>query len=142
MSLITREKDYETGMDEQAKQSAMSSLSDKVTQENRRDDRSSDYNETLRYERLERSASRQSTDDNLASAEREQALTERRNREQERAVLVANREYATHLSNLSRAELDAIQSKANTEVFTGFDNQALRGLIIAAVAEGLAQMQK
>jgi len=143
-----KEKDYETGMDEQAKQSAMTKLSEGVQTAVKENDRSGDYYETLKYERLERINQSKA----LVNAEREQALTERRNREQERAVMVANREVSTNLANLSAGEhyrhgydklqnIEPAEAKAISEVLTGFDLQALRAAIDVAITEALRKPQ-
>lgn len=47
------EGSYETGMDEQAKQAAMSKLGESVTTLARDNDRSSDYCETLKYQHID-----------------------------------------------------------------------------------------
>lgn len=142
MSLFNREHEFETGMDEQAKQAAMNALSQGVDEQTKRDDRSEDYYETLRLERLHQKIKAES----LEMADREIALTERRNRENERALTTANREYSTHLANLAAGEhyrhgydklqnLEPAEAKAMSEVLTGYDMQALRGAIDVAIAE-------
>jgi len=144
-----KEKDYETGMDEQAKQSAMTKLSEGVGTAVKENDRSGDYYETLKYERLER----YDQGKNLVTAERELALTERRNREQERQILMANREQTTHLANLKSVEhyrhgydklqnLEPAEAKAISEVLTGFDLQAIRAAVDVAITEALTKRKK
>jgi len=128
-----KEQAYETGMDEQAKQSAMNQLGESVITNDRGNDRSSDYYEELRHQYL---ANKQ-REEALMLGEREHSLTERRNREAERSTEVRNTGYATHLSNLSRAELDPIQSKSVTEVLNGLETKGLNAAIVAAVVEGL-----
>lgn len=140
---------YETGMDEQAKQSAMSSNEEGVDEKSKRDDRSEDYYDTLRLERLHQKIKLES----LELAEREQALVERKNRESEYTTLKANREYSTHMLNLKAAEhyrhgydklqnLEVSEAKAQSEVLTGYDLQAVRAAVDVAVAQALAAINK
>lgn len=143
------EREFEVGLDEQYKQAGASGTKALVDDRAKRNDRSEDYYETLRLERL----AYQNKQASLDIAEREMALTERRNRESERERVQANREYTLHMANLKandhysvgfdrQVNLEAIEAKSNSEVLTGFDLQALRGLIVAAVAEGLSSIQK
>ena len=104
---IEKEKPFETGMDEQAKQAAMSKLGESVTSLARDNDRSSDYFETVRLSNLVHLEKMRS----LELAEREQGLLERKNRESERAILIANREFSTHQANLRLAfNVEAIRA--------------------------------
>lgn len=125
------EREYETGTDEQAKQSAMNKLSEAVVSLARDNDRSSDHYESLRIHNLYNDLKRQSLD----LAEREMALTERRNRETEREMAQKNREFTTHCANLQFIELDPKEAKSVSEVLSGVQIEAVKTILVATLKE-------
>jgi hypothetical protein len=137
---MENEKTFETGMDEQAKQGAMQNLSEKVDTHDKRNDRSADYYETLRLERLLHARKMESLElreRELAQAERQQALKA----EQDRDVV-------RHMSNLKALnhqgkayeeliEKDAEEAKAISEILSGVQIEAIKSAVAVAVAEVL-----
>lgn len=97
MRKFQEETTYESGMDENFKSTAVNAAHDALNSQDRRNDHHASYVEMMRHNQVKIQS--------LELAEREMALTERRNREQERAQLVANREFSTHALNLQVANL-------------------------------------
>jgi hypothetical protein len=143
------EREFEIGLDEQYKQAGASGTVESVDTKTKRNDRSEDYYDTLRMERLHY----QNRQYSLDLAEREIALTERRNRENERELAAKNREYSTHLANLAAGEhyrhgydklqnLEAIEAVSNKHVFDGYNIEALRSAVNVAIAEAFKRYEE
>lgn len=137
---MNREHSFETGMDEQAKQGAMQNLTEKVAGHDTRNDRSQDYYETLRMERL----AHQRKIDALELAERELGLSEKKQAlkaEQDRD-LVRHRMNLSAVSHDAKAfeeliEKDAEEAKAVSEILSGVQIEAIKSAVAVAVAEVL-----
>jgi len=142
---MSYEKEFETGMDEQAKQGAMQNLTEKVAGHDTRNDRSQDYYETLRLERLAHSRKMESLElreRELAQAERQQALKA----EQDRDVVrhMANLKSLTHSGKAfeEMIEKDAEEAKAVSEILSGVQIEAIKSAVAVAVAEVLKETNK
>ena len=141
------ERTYESGMDEQAKQAAMSALGEKVETIDKRGDRSGDYYETLRLERLahvRKTESLELRERELAQRERELTHAER----QQALKAEQDRDMARHMANLKAInhqgkafeemiEKDAEEAKAVSEIFSGVQIEAIKSAVAVAVAEVL-----
>jgi len=134
------ERSFETGMDEQAKQAAMQNLTEKVAGHDTRNDRSQDYYETLRLERLTHVRKIET----LELAERELGLSEKKQAlkaEQDRDLVrhMANVKSLTHASKAfeEMIEKDAEEAKAVSEILSGVQIEAIKSAVAVAVAEVL-----
>ena len=152
-----KEREFETGMDEAYKQTAHEATGQRSTSMSREDDRAIDYNSTLQYQYVENKLKTQALD----LAEREMSLTERKNRESERAlaaqnreaeraILVANRESSTHMANLKmndhyslgydkQLNLEAVEGRSNALVLEGEAGISIRAAIAAEVQRQLTR---
>ena len=119
--------------------------SEKVAGHDRRNDRSGDYYETLRLERLAHSRKMES----LELRERELAQAEREARlkaEQDRDVVrhMSNLKSMTHAGKAFEElqEKDAEEAKAISEILSGTQIEAIKSAVSVSVAEVLKQTAK
>lgn len=130
------EREFETGTDEQAKQSAMNKLSEGVVSLARDNDWNAYAYERLRLEDVALSHSER----RLEIAERQQALRESKNRELDQSTMRVNREFSTHMANLQMVELDPKEAKSVDQVLNGPTLEAIKTTMVEAMQLVVAQM--
>ena len=121
---------------------AEQNLSEKVDGHDRRADRSGDYYETLRLERLAHSRKMESLElreRELAQAEREQRLKAEQDRDAVRHM--SNLKAMTHAGKAFEElnEKDAEEAKAISEILSGTQIEAIKSAVSVSVAEVLKQ---
>ena len=124
-------KKFKTIVRDQVEQSGADKLGEEVITLNRDNDLAGIYVEELRHKKLQNELKLQ----NIEISEREQALTERR-----------NREHTTHLMNIQSIEhtrfgydrlnnLEPREAKAISEVLSGVQIEAIKSLIVESIKE-------
>lgn len=132
---------FESGMDEQAKQSGMNKLGEQVITHDRANDRSQDFYEQLRQQKLDYERRLQEIElasKDLRLREQEQALTERR--QVAFNTDLANKQALRHENHGydKLSNLEAVEAMGNAKVFNSDDlKKSIETIVLDVLKKGV-----